>query len=49
MAAKMAVYKKILPETGKLQKIASTFLFYWFMNLEHPSDAINTSLRIWYI
>ena len=39
MATKMVVYnkkyKKILPETGKLQKFASTILFYWFFNYKH--------------
>ena len=36
MATKMAVnnkkYKKIFPETGKLQELACKILFYWFLN-----------------
>ena len=39
MAAMMAVnnkkYKKIIPETGKLQEFACKILFYLFLNYKH--------------
>ena len=58
MATKMAVYnkkyKKIFPETGKLQEFACKVLFYWYLNYKHypcniPVILLNTSYRKWYI
>ena len=58
MAAKMAVYlkkyKKIFPETGKLQGFAYKMFILLILELQtlslsHPSDAIHESFRIGYI
>ena len=58
MADMMAVYykkyEKIFPKTGKLRGFVNKMLILLILelqtlSLQHPSDAIHASFRIWYI